>query len=1077
MSERRRSLFVLLIVLGLIAGSLYVISKKDTKLGLDLQGGVQLIYEGQPTAQQPTVTQEALQRSLEIMRERVDAFGVAEPELLQTGDTQIEVNLPGVEDAERAAQQVGSTAQLFFYDWEANILDENCQTDPDENANNRQAITGFYNAVKQASECDPQADGNNNAADAPRFYAFNKETKQAYNNGAPSDSREAALEDLSDEERANAEVLEVPEGILVVRDQKTSPDAPEPDRYWVVQDNPALAGTDIRNPEQNFDPQRQPNVQFEFTDDGGEALQQDHGGDRAARRRQRAADRRRPQRLPALRDRARRRAGLGALHQLRREPGRDRRRTSAEISGSFTIPEAQDLARILEIGALPIRLELVSRSQVSASLGAQALDQGLVAGLAGFAIVALFLISFYRVLGVIAVAAMAIYGLYFYALVLLIPIVLTLPGIAGLILTLGVAADANIVIFERVKEEMRGGRSVGQAISAGYKKGLTAILDANIVTVLVAFILFVLATAGVRGFALTLGIGVMLSLFTAVLATQAMLYALRGTALLRSRAALGARDSKPLRFDFMGKSRWFFAVSGGILLVCAMAIAISGLNFGIDFEGGTRITAPLEEAASVDQVRDALAPAGLGDAEIQTVENEELGDNVIQISAEELSQGEVDRVNDVLEDEFGLTDDVSFESIGASFGEQVARTAIYAIIASLIVVSIYITLRFQWKFAVPVLIALMHDLLITGGVYALVGREVTASTVAALLTILGFSLYDTIVVFDRIRENIPRMPNAAFSQIYNRSMSEVIVRSLATSFCAGLPILALMLFGGETLQDFAFALLIGTLSGTYSSVFIAGPVLTYWKEREPVYHARAERIRQQFGGEIPAYAVATAGAPVDVAPKEKARRSVTQPLDPSRGVSGAEFEEMVRDLGVEDEQPRQPAAAGSRPAGGRRARSRAQSQDPAAQPPKDGGETAPTSRRSPATGATGGRADGRARLGHDGPRALALHDLPARSLLGRDRRRVPRRRAGFADLRLRDPRLQRPRRGRHERAQRARGDPRRPARHGRRVLVRPAPGTRAPGLLGAGPRRHHDPVRGRRRRRPRRLRGARALAR
>ena len=317
---------------------------------------------------------------------------------------------------------------------------------------------------------------------------------------------------------------------------------------------------------------------------------------------------------------------------------------------------------------------------------------------------------------------------------------------------------------------------------------------------------------------------------------------------------------------------------------------------------------------------------------------------MVQISAEELSQGEVDRVNNVLQDEFGLVEaNASFESIGASFGEQVARTAIYAIIASLIVVSIYITLRFQWKFAVPVLIALMHDLLITGGVYALVGREVTASTVAALLTILGFSLYDTIVVFDRIRENIPRMPNAAFSQIYNRSMSEVIVRSLATSFCAGLPILALMLFGGETLQDFAFALLVGTLSGTYSSVFIAGPVLTYWKEREPVYHARAERIRQQFGGEIPAYAVATAGAPVDVAPKEKKRRGLTQPPDPSRGVSSSEFEEMVRDLGVEDEQPRQPAAAGTRPAGGRRARSRASQQD---QPPQEGGDDKPKKPRN-----------------------------------------------------------------------------------------------------------------------------------
>ena len=176
--------------------------------------------------------------------------------------------------------------------------------------------------------------------------------------------------------------------------------------------------------------------------------------------------------------------------------------------------------------------------------------------------------------------------------------------------------------------------------------------------------------------------------------------------------------------------------------------------------------------------------------------------------------------------------------IGPTFGKTVAKSALVAIIASLSVISIYIALRFEWKFAVPVLIALMHDILITAGVYALVGREVTTSTVAALLTILGFSLYDTIIVFDRIRENVPRMPSAAFSQIVNRSMSEVIVRSLATSFCTVLPVVMLFLFGGDTLKDFAFALIIGTLSGAYSSVFIASPVLVHWKEREPVYRPR-----------------------------------------------------------------------------------------------------------------------------------------------------------------------------------------------------------------------------------------------
>ena len=944
MSERRRSLFVLLLVLGLIAASVFVVSGKQTKLGLDLQGGVQLVYQGQPTAQQPTVTQQALQNSLDIMRERVDAFGVAEPELLLSGQNQIEVNLPGVDNAERAAQQVGSTAQLFFYDWERNILDpETCKADPDENASQKTPITGFYKATKAASKCPPQEDGNNNAADAPRFYTFDKVTKQALNDGQPSNSREAALEDLSEEQRAKAEVVEVPTGILVVRDEKPSPDAPDPDRWWIIADNPALSGTDIKDPKQTSDQQsgNEPIVTFGFTDKGRKAFQSI-----TRQIAQRGQDNSLPGDNPQL---ASQHFAIVLDNQLvsapyinyRENPDGIDGSTGAQISGSFTIDSAQDLAKILEIGALPIRLELISRSQVSATLGAQALDQGLVAGLAGFIVVALFLIAFYRVLGVIAVVAMAIYGLYFFALVKLVPIVLTFPGIAGLILTLGVAADANIVIFERVKEEVRAGRSVGQAISAGYKKGLTAILDANIVTFLVAFILFMLSTAGVRGFALTLGVGVLLSLFTAVLATQAILYSLRGTRLLRSRAALGARDSKPIRFDFIGRSKWFFSMSGVILLICALAMAIQGLNFGIDFEGGTRITAPLERAASVDEVRSVLDSQGLGDAEVQTITNKDLGDHVIQISAHELGAGGVDGVESALRDRFGLTDNPSTQQIGASFGQTVADNAIKAIIASLIVIGIYITLRFQWKFAVPVMIALAHDILITGGVYALVGREVTASTVAALLTILGFSLYDTIVVFDRVRENIPRMPNAAFSQIYNRSMSEVIVRSLATSFCAALPILAILIFGGETLQDFAFALLIGTLSGTYSSVFIAGPVLTHWKEREPVYRAREARIREQFGGEVPAYAVATAGAPVDVAPKDRKHRRdrVTQPDDPSRGVSREEFDDMVRDLGIEEEpQPAATPSGPARPTGGRRARSKANGGQRPPQPPASGSE-------------------------------------------------------------------------------------------------------------------------------------------
>jgi SecD/SecF fusion protein len=393
--------------------------------------------------------------------------------------------------------------------------------------------------------------------------------------------------------------------------------------------------------------------------------------------------------------------------------------------------------------------------------------------------------------------------------------------------------------------------------------------------------------------------------------------------MLKRPSALGAaKQRKPITFDFMGASRWFFSMSGVILLICALAIAGKGLNFGIDFESGTKITAALEQKASVEQVRNAISPAGFGDAKIQTISNPELGPNVVQISAEE--SGRTPQVTGALNKAFGVQGQPEVSEIGPTFGKTVANSALIAIIASLCVISIYIALRFEWKFAVPVLIALMHDILITAGVYALVGREVTTSTVAALLTILGFSLYDTIIVFDRIRENVPRMPSAAFSQIVNRSMSEVIVRSLATSFCTALPVIALFLFGGETLKDFAFALLIGTLSGTYSSVFIAGPVLVHWKENEPIYRTRFRRIREAVG-HVPAYAVATAGAPVDVEPGQRRRgtASITAPQDPTQ-VSREEFDELVRNLGVEEaEERRKPAAAAAgRPVGGRRARAR-----------------------------------------------------------------------------------------------------------------------------------------------------------
>jgi SecD/SecF fusion protein len=913
MTDRRRNLFILLLVGLLLVASLTLIVTKKTREGLDLKGGVSLVYQAKPTKFSPTITADAMQRTVDIMRERVDQLGVAEPEILRSGEDQINVNLPDVKNADEAEQQVGQVAQMFFYDWEKNVLGDNGQPHPadpnvtgDGQAGSGAAARSLFESVKIAAKRPPHK----YPLDTHAGIYYGVAEKQAQVVCGPQETEAALKSDCATQLRKPAnrplgltvsdlKITKVNEGTVIVRAEQADDKSQKTDQWYVLNDNPVLRGTDIKNPSQGFDEVQNPNVTFDFTKSGRKTWQ------KVTRE---IAQRGAAQRVPGTPvDSAVQHFAIRLDQDLISVPFIDFQRNpdgidatnGSEISGGFTIKSAQRLANLLKTGALPLKLELISQSQVSATLGKQALNEGLIAGAVGFAIVALFLLLFYRILGVIAVTALIVYGIYFFALIKLIPITLTLPGIAGLILTIGVAADANIVIFERVKEEIRGGRSVAAGIAQGYKRGIGAIIDANVVTFMTAFILFILATAGVKGFAFVLGIGTLTSLFTAVLATQAVLGTLGRTRIIQSPRALGAGEAKDRwHFDFMGASKWFFSFSGVILVIGALALGDKGLTFGIDFESGTRITAAFNKPVDEAKLRNVLDGQGLGDAKIQRVSNKELGANAFQISTKTLRPERLRTVRDDLDKTYGFAKTPDTQSIGPTFGNTVAKSAIIAIIASLLVISAYIALRFEWKYAVPVLIAVMHDILITAGVYSLLGREVTTSTVAALLTILGYSLYDTIIVFDRVRENVPRMPRAAFSQIVNRSMSEVLTRSLATTFCTCLPVMALLIFGGETLRDFAFALLVGVISGAYSSIFIASPVLTHWKEREPVYVRRRLRIRESLGGPVPAYAVAAAGAPIDVEPKRKARsaRRVTEPELPGQAVSASEFQAMVKDI-------------------------------------------------------------------------------------------------------------------------------------------------------------------------------------
>ena len=707
MTNRTRNFSILGVVLLLLAAAGYTIATKSTRLGLDLKGGIELVYEGQPTPQVPTITPQALDDALETIRKRTDALGVSEPEIQRSGPDQISIGLPDVQNAQRAIDQVGETAQLQFYDWEPNVLGKG----PNLPYVGSKAL---YDAVEVAAEQKPKAertdvpegsdvspakaDRENDSSASDRYYLFGPDRYPIGNDGEPL--REGSYEPsttcanlLADYDPAGGEpnkyakgteclsqleelgsagpppgsrVFKVPRGIVVVEDEPAPNQSERIHRFFVLEDDSELNGKEIKNPEQAFDPNtNEPLVNMEFNDKGREAF---------AAVTKRIADRGRDcETLAAVDpacvsggpepDRYFQRFAITLDNQIvslatidyQENPDGIDGRNGASIQGIGDIGQAQDLAESLRIGALPIDLKLISQTQVSATLGAQALDQGLTAAAAGLALTILFLLLFYRVLGVVATVALLIYAVLLFSLVKLIPITLTLPGIAGMVLTLAVAADANIVMYERIKEEVRSGRSVPAAISAGYTKALRTIIDANVVTIGVAFILFTLATAGVRGFAFTLGVGTLVSLFTAVLATSAILGTLARTRLLRRPSALGAGtkgDREGWKFDFMGNSRWFFSFSGAILAVGAIAIASLGLNFGIDFESGTRMTAPLQQAASVDEVRSTLEPLGYGPAEIQEVTDPELGENVVQIEMRQLAPPQVREVEDALNDDY-----------------------------------------------------------------------------------------------------------------------------------------------------------------------------------------------------------------------------------------------------------------------------------------------------------------------------------------------------------------------------------------------------------------------------------------
>jgi SecD/SecF fusion protein len=889
-SDRRKYLVLLAAIVAALIGAIMIavpgspVYQKPT-LGLDLQGGLEVVLKAVPPKGHQ-LTSEDLDRSISIMQNRINKLGVSEPEIRKQGTNQIVIQLAGVHDPAAAAALIGKTAQLMLFDFENDL------TGPSKDANgNPVATPGLYELLKQVQSTKGEPES---------FYLFKDKTitkKPAKKGAKPTttvkhsivttaQTKAELLKRFGGKLPPGYEVLKVPPHTLVVRCAASSgclgatAASPSGTYYYLMQYYPQGKGTEGTVPEMtgsdlvlsgtraDFGQTGQPVVLLQFTN---------HGSDQFQKITREEADR------------GKTKYGLAGNQgdytnyvqhfaivldgQLESTPYIDFKRNPDGIPGpnaeidlgqGGSIKEAKDLALILQTGALPVSFQQIERTDVSATLGKDSLTQAWHAAIIGLAIVALFLLVLYRFLGVVAVIGLGIYALLYYAAILLFNVTLTLPGFAGMILTIGVAADANVVIFERIKEEVRAGKSVRAAIAAGYGKGFHTILDANVVTAITALVLFLIAVASVKGFALMLLIGTVISLLTAVVATRALLHFLSGFRWFdnpRFMGAQGQQTAKWLQIDFMKRRNLWFAISGAIILAGAISLGIRGLNLGIDFKGGSQVTFKTHQAYTTEQIRKIAAGPDVDrpDAIVQGRGKAVNGKYTTwQVRTRSLSQLQQNSFQADLKQQVGAYASGT-KNVSSSFGHQIAWDAFWGIIVSLALIVVYIALRFDFKFAIPVIVAMLHDIVITVGVYSLAFKEVSVATVAAVLTVLGYSIYDTIIIFDRVRENIPLMRRQSFATITNVSLWETIRRSLATTLITLLPVICLEIFGGATLKDFAFALIIGITSGAYSSIFIAAPLLCMWKEREPEYAKR-----RRFAGDDVAAVDGKARVPADV---------------------------------------------------------------------------------------------------------------------------------------------------------------------------------------------------------------------
>ncbi|MCT8997216.1 protein translocase subunit SecDF [Chelativorans intermedius] len=523
---------------------------------------------------------------------------------------------------------------------------------------------------------------------------------------------------------------------------------------------------------------------------------------------------------------------------------------SGQISGNFTVQSANDLAVLLRAGALPATLTVVEERTVGPGLGQDSIEAGKTASIIGAVLVVAFMIAAYGLLGIFAVVALLANICMIVAILSGLGATLTLPGIAGIVLTMGMAVDSNVLVFERIREERAAGRSLIQAVDAGFSKALGTIVDANVTTLIAAVILFFLGTGPVRGFAVTLAIGILTTVFSAYTLTRWMIaeWVRRRRPKELPRLPLQFVPTETA-FRFMWLRRMTFTLSA-VASIAALSLFVTlDMNYGIDFKGGSSIEVQAREGdADIADIRSRLSGLNLGEVQVQ-----EFGDPreaLIRVQAQDggdnAEQSVIAKVRDELEADYNFR---RVEVVGPTVSNELARAGTIAVLVSLLAILIYIWLRFEWQFAVGAILATLHDVIMTVGFFVITGMEFNLSSIAAILTIVGYSLNDTVVVYDRVRENLRRFKKMPLPQLLDLSMNQTLSRTLMTSVTTLLALVSLYIFGGEVIRSFTAAMIFGVLIGTYSSIFIAGPLLILFRMRP----STAETADEEKGaGEVAA---------------------------------------------------------------------------------------------------------------------------------------------------------------------------------------------------------------------------------